>query len=404
MEILFLSILIFLSIFSQVIKPATLGQLLIGMVLAIPIHYHSSFFANMQSNSTIANIAEIGSIFLLFEIGLESSFKEITQASIHAIITALVGVTIPFICGFFILKPLLFANHSQTFAIFLGSMLAITSTGISIAIFKELGILKNAACQVVLAASVIDDIIGLILISIVSALAISGFVSPNEIFGLLSKVAIFFVLCYVASLVLPPIIRIWIPKIKKNYDVLLLILVSICFGFAYLAHYLGLASIIGAFIAGMILRSELFSVYSYSNQQAIKPDESASHNLSQAVSPFGKIFIPIFFIHAGMQVDLIQALNLDMLGITIAITIIAIASKAMCGIFLPSKYNRVLVGMGMIPRGEIGIIFASTALALGLIDNSVYTALLLMVIITSIITPIGINWVVQHQLELTDLK
>ncbi|MFN7094881.1 MAG: cation:proton antiporter, partial [Burkholderiales bacterium] len=353
------------------------------------------FFPAMLNNDTLAFLAELGSILLLFEIGLESSLQEIHQAGKHASLVALIGVLLPFTLGY-LFTPWLFNNTHANLALFIGSMLAVTSTGISVSVFKDLGIIKHKACQIVLAASVIDDIVGLVLLSLVSGLIISHSISLAGIAITLGKVSLFFIISFsFGTLILPKLINKFIQPISRTQEMLLLTLITFCLLISWFAHSIGLASIIGAFVAGVLLDDKLFKGFATSSFEPVTPLEN---HLAHLIAPLGKILTPIFFIYAGMQVDIIAALNFETLKLAGLISLLAILSKACCGCFLPKPINKWLVGFGMVPRGEIGIIFALTGLELKIINHEVFAALLLMVVITSVVTPLALTKI-SHSLK-----
>lgn len=393
LTLIYLSIILLAAILAMTInklkQPAVLGQILIGTMIAIFAHYNISIFSNLIHDKTLSFLAELGSIFLLFEIGLESDINEIKHAGKHASIVAITGVIIPFIAGFYLLTPLISNQNSSSYlALFLGSMLAVTSTGISVSVFKDMGILKHKSSQIVLAASIIDDISGLILLSIITSLVTIGQIKTHDILLTLSYIIIFFILSYISGkYILPNLIKKFISKISVSHETLLLVLIVICIAFSITASLIGLATIIGAFIAGLLLDDKTFHKF-----------DKTTH-ISHTIAPIGKFLIPIFFIYAGMQVDIVAAMNFATIKLALLISLFAILTKVISGIFLPKTINRWIVGFGMVPRGEIGIIFALIGLEYKIIDNNIFTAILLMVIITSIITPIMINYVYKKNIK-----
>lgn len=376
-------------------QPTVLGQLLAGSLLAILAHYNIGLFDKLPSSKTLAFLAELGGISLLFEIGLESNLTEIKNAGMNAAIVALTGVIMPFILGYYIVTPLISATASPHLALFIGSVLAVTSTGISVSVFKDLGIFKHPIGQIVLAASVIDDVIGLILLSITTGLIIVGHINLTTTFQTFGNIGMFFVVSFAFGLILlPKIIAYAVKKINNSRDMLILALVTYAIFMSWFASVMGLASIIGAFLAGLLVEEEFFhySELCQHNVSLTQAREPTSNYLVDSISPIGKILIPIFFIFAGLQVDIIAALNWQTIKLTIIITVFAVIGKSVCGMFLPKNINKWIVGFGMVPRGEIGIIFALSGLELKVIDHTMFAAILLMVIITSIITPIALNF------------
>ncbi|MCC2645322.1 MAG: hypothetical protein K0R94_1100 [Burkholderiales bacterium] len=398
-RILLLSLLVVASIFSLIAnkyrQSTVLGQLIIGALIGMLAHFHIYVFAEIIKNEGLELIAQLGSIFLLFEIGLESNFKDLKNSGKHGFIVALIGAVIPFCLGYFFVTPYIINSQSHNVALFIGGILAVTSTGISVSVFKELGIIRQKACQIVLTASVIDDIIGLILLSIISATVSTGSLNGQLIGLMLAKVISFFMVCYIiGKYILPKILIPGLPKLGTGENIATLFIVAICFIMSWFAEAIGLAGIIGAFFAGMI-----FNYKNFLDNGILSAPNHKEHNkvLIDLIIPLGRILTPIFFVYAGMQIDLVNALNIKTILIAISISIIAIIGKILCGVTLPKSINRLIVGFGMVPRGEIGIIFATTGLNIGIIDNNLFAALLLVIVITSIVTPIALNKLAQKQ-------
>lgn len=390
-DLLWFGVLLLFAVLSLLVtklkQPAVLGQILVGVFISCLAHYKIAGLQNITHSPIIIFLAELGSIFLLFEIGLESNIHEIKHAGLKAVIVAILGAVIPFIIGFFIVTPYILHSDNSNLALFMGSILAVTSTGISISVLKDLGLLQSQTAKLILTASVIDDIIGLILLSTVTGIITSGVFNLAEISQTLLSAVIFFICSLIIGiLILPRFIDGFLIRISKEQNIIMLILVALCMIMSWFAHSIGLASIIGAFIAGLFLEDKLFAKYKYKGIPNL-----GNKTIASFVEPFGQILTPIFFIFAGMQIDIIGQFSWDVLFTSILITILAIAGKLVCGIFLPKNINKWLVGFGMTPRGEIGIIFAITGLQLGIINNKIFTAILLMVIFTSIITPIAIT-------------
>lgn len=399
--------------------PSVLGELGLGMLLAILAHYHCGFWNQVVSNPTLGLLAELGSILLLFEIGLESSFGDLLAVGRHGLVTALVGVIAPFLIGFFVVGVWVFASHDIQLNLFLGATLAATSTGISVRVFKDLGILRNPACQIVLTASIIDDILGLIILAFVSGLVIAGTLNFVTIGHILINVVIFFALALLVARKLTPLLIKWVLKISNEESMVIAILVSICLFWAWFAHAIGLASIIGAFVAGLIVDEVVFRQAqqpqwyrrlielsnSHANQetQQMIQDQIIVHHyhgrLVDLIKPLNYMLVPIFFVYAGMQVDLIAVANLSTLFYGLCLSIAAISGKLISGVFLPKSINRWIVGFGMVPRGEIGLIFALTGRQLGVFSSDVFAAVLLMVVVTSLVTPLALQFIVKRGLK-----
>lgn len=386
--------------------PAVMGELGLGMFLAVLGHYHIWHWEQAVNHQIIAWLAELGSILLLYEIGLESRLKDLLSVGKHGAIAAIIGVVAPFILGLLV-GQIFFPEQSYQLNLFLGATLAATSTGISVRVFKDLGILRNPACQIVLTASIIDDILGLIILSMVSGLVIAGSMSIITIGHILVSVVIFFFLAFVvAQRVTPKLIR-WFLKISNEEAMVMALLIAFGLLWAWFANAVGLAAIIGSFVAGLILDEVFFSdsrkpKWFQDLEKFVSPEhslayhelvdnkvaEEQSHYLISLVKPLNYILVPFFFVFAGMQVDLVAVASLDTLMLGGALSLAAVLGKVICGVFLPKGINRWIVGFGMLPRGEIGLIFALTGRQLGVFNQQVFAGILIMVVVTSVITPL----------------
>ena len=379
--------------------PAVLGELSLGMALAVLAHYGVWHWQEALHNKTIAWLAELGSILLLFEIGLESKLKDLISVGKHGSIAAILGVVLPFALGIGA-GELLFPHGDFKLNLFLGATLAATSTGISVRVFKDLGILQNPACQIVLTASIIDDILGLIILSIVSGIVIAGAVSLATIGGLLLSVVLFFVVAIVVASRLNPILIRWLLKINNEEAMVMIVLIAFSLIWAWFADAVGLAAIIGSFMAGLMLDVTFFGIdkkphWFNSIDKLVSPEhaeqyhslikkrvnEEQDHYLISLIKPFNYVLVPFFFVYAGMQVDIVEVASWNTLAIGGALSVAAIVGKIFCGTFLPKTINKWIVGVGMIPRGEI--------------NQEAFAGVLIMVVVTSIVTPLILQHIVK---------
>lgn len=392
--LLWLSILIASSLIAKLSnklkQPIVLGQILLGVMIGILAHYEYLHLQLILEDESIGFLAELGIIFLLFEIGIESSTRDITNAGKHGILVALTGVLVPFLSGYFIVTPLFLHSQDMQLKLFIASLLSVTSTSISLSTFKELNILNTKACQTVLTASVIDDILGLSLLSIITGLSISHSINWLDIGINLINISGFILISIILGIKIIPYAASLVYKIGRSEDVLILFLLTFCFLMAWVSGAIGLNSVIGAFFAGLVLENTAF--YQFNPQKyALNHSSSNKHGIAKLIAPYGYFLTPIFFIYIGMQVDISSCFKISTLMLAVGLSIVAIASKAVCGVFLPSTINRWIVGFGMVSRGEIGLIFAATGLKLNIINHNLFTIILLMIIITSFIPPIVLN-------------
>ena len=348
-------------------QPAVLGELVAGLVIGV-----SGLGLVKADEPTIHLLAELGVILLLFLIGLETDLAKLLSVGPASSLVAVVGVALPFALGFLVGQQL---GFTTLLSIFLGATLTATSVGITARVFSDLGHLQARESQVVLGAAVIDDIIGLVILTVVSALARGESLSPLGI-AKITVIAFGFVgLAIVIGQRFAPLLLGVVAKLRVG-KALFFASVMFAFALAYLAEHLGSALIVGAFAAGVVLaRTE------------------RGHQIEREVHDIAQFFIPIFFVAVGAAIDLRQFNPVDPEGrknlvIGLLLTGVAIVSKVIAGFCAPGKgLNRLVIGVGMVPRGEVGLIFAQIGLASGLVSSALYSSVALMVMATTFVTP-----------------
>ncbi|HET8530469.1 MAG TPA: cation:proton antiporter [Methylomirabilota bacterium] len=345
-------------------QTAVLGELLAGIVVG------PGGLGLVQESEVIHALAELGVLLLLFEVGLESDLGGLLRAGLQATLVAVVGVALPFAAGFAVMQAL---GHPPLLAVFVGATLTATSVGITARVLADLGRLQDEAAAVVLGAAVVDDILGLIILAVVTGVAQTGGVSTGSIALLTAKALAFLVGALVLGRRLAPVLIGWIGRLQARGT---LIVYSLAFAMtlAVLADRIGLATIIGAFAAGLILATT----------------ERRAH-IEDRVKPVADLLVPVFFVTIGMKVE--PAL-LDPFGegagpgIALLLTAVALVSKLATGLAVYRKgVRRWVVGVGMVPRGEVGLIFAGAGLAAGVIDEELYSALVIAVMLTTFVAP-----------------
>ncbi len=391
------------SLVERLGQPSVLGELLIGVVMGNVFLLGWDVFEPIKSDSIIAFLAEFGVIILLFQIGLESNIDGMRHVGVRAFLVAIIGVVVPFALGFFI-GPLLLPGQGMTLYLFLGATLTATSVGITARVFKDLKVLHTQEAQVVLGAAVIDDVLGLIILAVVSAVVALGGVGLGIIGWITFKAMAFLVGAIVLGQYLAPKISKAFSLINTGVGMKFALIISFCMLFSYLAYQAGLAPLVGAFAAGLILDPVYFHYFKDPKivrdiQLAIQGDEPvrrekmlaviaphARRHIQDLVTPVGLLFVPIFFVYTGMNVRLEYLFNLPLLLMALGITLIAVVGKLASGLGA-GKVNKLLVGTAMVPRGEVGLIFAMTGKALGVVSDEVFSVIVIMVILTTLLTP-----------------
>ncbi|MCU1245617.1 MAG: Kef-type transport system, rane component, partial [Acidobacteria bacterium] len=357
-------------------QPAVLGELIGGMVVGV-----SGLRLVDPHDPTIHLLAELGVLLLLFLIGIETDLRKLLSVGGSATAVATVGVALP-LGGGILLAHLL--RFPFMVAVFLGACLTATSVGITARVLSDLGHLQDDESQVILGAAVVDDIIGLVLLTLVSTLAGGGSLT----FAFVARIILIafgfvFAAIFIGSYLAPYLIRI-ILRIDMARG---LFFTSIVFAFALalLAEKLGSAVIIGSFAAGLVLAR------TYKREQ-----------IEREVHDIGQFFVPIFFVAVGAAIDLsslnpFQAQTRRFLLIGLALTLIGVLGKVAAGFVVMRRgLRRTVVGVGMIPRGEVGLIFAQVGLSAKLLSSGLYSAVALMVMLTTLMTPPLLRLLLDH--------
>ena len=325
-------------------------------------------------SEVISVLAELGVIILLFEIGLESDLRELQKVGSRAAIVAVVGVVAPFVAG--TAGLMLIFGMPTIPAVFAGAALTATSIGITSKVLSELGQLKSTEGQIIVGAAVIDDVLGIIVLAVVASLAKTGDVDVlNLVYLMISATAFLLGSIFLGKFFNSSFVAI-AEKLQTRGKLVIPALVF-ALSMAFLANTIGLEAILGAFAAGLVL------------------DETDKRKeLDQQVIPIADILVPIFFVSVGARVDLsvlnpTSADNRQGLVIAAFLVVVAIIGKVITGwaIFGKEKVNRLAVGIGMIPRGEVGLVFAGIGAASGVLDKPLQAAIIIMVILTTFIAP-----------------
>jgi Kef-type K+ transport system membrane component KefB len=365
--VILLSAKIFGELAERLGQPAVLGELLGGVVLGFG--FVSFFHAN---DPVLTLMAEFGVVLLLLETGLESDLKRLLKVGPVSLAVAFVGVVFPFVAGWGAMKLL---GHSGLEAVLIGAALTATSVGITARVLADLGKLNRTEAQIILGAAVIDDVIGVILLSAVQSFSASGQASWGRVAWTAFLALVFL---GVALLIGPAIAKRLTSVIQQMRGRGALLVGAVCFAFAMalLAHSVGTALIVGSFTAGLLLAGT-----------------ERKKEIHEALAPVSNIFVPVFFVMVGAKVDLshynpLKDGNWGIIGLAALLILIAIVTKIVSALAVRDRgLNRWGVGIGMVPRGEVGLIFAQIGLASQIIDQPLYAAVVGMVVVTTFVTP-----------------
>ncbi len=386
-------ILIFSKVFGELAErikqPSVLGELVAGVILGGSVLAVVPSVAGMAGYDTFHLLAEVGVAILLFEIGLETDLKDLIKVGFTSMLVAIVGVIVPFALGFASIlvfeKYGLLGNVDPNFtiliAITVGATLTATSVGITARVLSDMNRLQSGEAKIILGAAVIDDILGLIILGVVSGLiessesGIGGSVSAASVGIIFLKAFGFlFAAIIIGNLISKRLFNL-VEKMRVR-GVLLLSALSFAFIFAFLASLVGLAPIVGAFAAGLVL----------ANTNQFK-------SIEERLKPVSDFFTPIFFIMVGAAVDVsvfnpFVKENIPILLIALTLFIVAVVGKLVSGFAVLQKgIKKSVVGVGMIPRGEVGLIFAQVGLTYGIFTSELFSAVTVMVMLTTFIAP-----------------
>ena len=372
--------------FERAGQPAVLGELVFGVLLGnlSLLGFHGLNY--LKSDEVISVLAELGVIFLLFEVGLESNVKDMLEVGASSFLVALLGVIAPMMLGWGV-GALFLPQAPILVHVFLGATLSATSVGITARVLKDLGKNQTKEARIILGAAVIDDVMGLVILAMVSGIIKAADhggtgVSILDVGWIIFKAVAFLGLALWIGTRLSPRLFSLASRLKVR-GMLLVTSVSFCFFLAYVAHSIELAPIVGAFAAGLIL-----DPIHYVNFR-----ERGEHRIEEHLQPITSLLVPIFFVLMGIRVELRTFANLEILGFAAFLTLAAIAGKQICALGILEKgLDRLSVGVGMIPRGEVGLIFASMGSLMLLkgkpvISSTSYSAVIIMVIVTTLVTP-----------------
>jgi Na+:H+ antiporter len=363
--------------------PAVLGELTAGLLLG-PSLLGVVPAAGDPAYELIRVFAELGVILLLFEVGLETNLKEMFRVGPAALAVAAVGVTIPFLLGYLFWArgphPAMGdGGDLTTVAIFIGATLTATSVGITARVLSDLGRMETPEARIILGAAVLDDVIGLVILSVVSGIAEGGELTPGGVaITFAAAIGFLVTVVLVGNLVMPRVAD-RVLRLRARGMVVGLSL-AFALAMAAFAARAGSALIIGAFAAGLILKGTRHA-----------------HTVEEQIRPVAAVLAPIFFVNVGAAAD-VSLLDpraegaAGLLLVAGTLTLLAIVGKVAAGWAAPwARFRRAAVGIGMVPRGEVGLIFADVGRRAGLLSETTFSAVLLMVMATTFLAPVGLK-------------
>ncbi|MGA8049654.1 MAG: cation:proton antiporter [Burkholderiales bacterium] len=384
--------------------PAVLGEIFVGIGIGSLAFFGLPSLQGSSAEAIIEFLAQLGAVILLFQIGLESDIRSMRRVGGRSFWVAAVGVVVPFVLGTVLVGPFLLPGLSDAAYLFIGASLTATSVGITGRVFRDMRCLTRPEAQIVLGAAVIDDVLGLIILSVVSAIATRGSVGLGEIASVTLQALGFLAGALVVGQIAARQFSRVFAMINTGPGMKVTVALGVCLLLAFLAGEIGLAPIVGAFAAGLILEEvhfrhfdqpsvnrELLAAVSDGDPKLrervnVVLDKHAHHHLEHLMEPVGHLLVPVFFVVAGMHVRLEHLLDAKLVALAGVLTVVAVAGKLVAGA-VAGKVDRWLVGWGMVPRGEVGLIFAFVGKSVGVVTDELFSVIVLMVMFTTVITP-----------------
>lgn len=347
--------------------PPVVAEILAGVAVG------PSVLDLVGDDQTLLVLGEIGVILLLLQVGMEMDLGELAAVGRASLSVAVLGVVVPMVTGFGVAQ--LFGHDTNT-SLFIGAALAATSVGITARVFSDLRALASVEARTVLGAAVVDDVLGLVILTVVVRIVSKGSVSVASVLGIVAvAVGFLIVTTLVGSRAAPAFFR-FVDRYARSPGTLVAIALAFTLAFAQLAEAAELAPIVGAFVAGLALSRS-----------------TEAERITRELAPVGHLFIPVFFLEIGIAARVEEFFDLSVLGIASALLAVAIVGKLVAAVGAAgSPGDKPVIGLGMLPRGEVGLIFATIGLQEGVFGRDLYAALLLVVLATTLMAPPLLRW------------
>lgn len=370
--------------------PPVIGELFAGVLIG------PSLLGWVEISPSIQLLAEIGIILLLFEVGLETDVARLASAGIRASVVATAGVVLPFVFGFGL--SYYFFDFSAITSLFIGCTLTATSIGITLRVLRDLKRQNSDEAQVIIGAAVLDDVIGIVLLAMLYEFSVSGEINLWHGVRIIIFIALFMLLSPLAAKIISQVIRKWDQK-SEIPGLLPTTVISLILLFAWLAHALGAPDLLGGFAVGLALSSSFY----LSSSRIFGQTQEFSERVEEKMKPIVHFFTPIFFVAIGLSLDL-RTINWHESYIwllTGSLLFVAIIGKMLSGFFLwrESRFSQLIIGTAMIPRGEVGLIFANIGLTTGVLKGDTYASIILVIALTTFLAPFGLRYLYSREPE-----
>jgi Kef-type K+ transport system membrane component KefB len=380
--IILLTARIFAELATRLQAPSVIGELFAGVVLG------PSLLGWIEPSEAIRLMAGIGIILLLFEVGLETDLKRLVSTGVESIVVATAGFILPFLFGFGLAYEVF--ELPLLMSLFIGGTLTATSIGITVRVLGDLKRQSSKEGQIVLGAAVLDDVMGVVLLALLYEYSIGGGVSLMNTGKVLIFVAAFFVLSPAAAKLMSLVIK----RFDASSEIPGLIpttIVSLVLFFAWLAHAIGAPELLGGFAAGLALSRRFFLPLGI----ALRADELFAERIETQMKPIVQLFTPIFFVLVGLSLSLrdIDWSSSFIWLFSLSLLVAAVAGKLFGAMLLKEDWpTRWMIGTAMVPRGEVGLIFAELGRESGIFSNEVYAGMVIVIALTTLLPPFVMKW------------
>ncbi len=333
-------------------------------------------------------LAEIGIILLLFEVGLKTDGKRLLHSGLKSVVVAVSGFIFPMLFGFAV--SYWYFELSMLVSLFVGGTITATSIGITVRVLKELNCQHAHEGHVVLGSAVLDDIFGVILLVVLYEFSISGGVSLFNIGKIFLFIGAFFTVAPIAA----KLMSVYIKRLDQVSEIPGLIpttIVSLVLFFSWVSHALGAPELIGGFAAGLALSRRFFVPFGLT----ISTDKEFAQTIENQMKPIIQLFTPIFFVYIGLSLNLreIDWSSPFIWGFSLTIFVLSVIGKMIGPFFIKETiYSRLAIGMAMVPRGEIGLIFAELGKISGILNNEIHAGMIIVIILTTLLSPFVMKW------------
>jgi len=378
------------ELFARIGIPSVLGELSAGILLGV------SGLGIIEVNDVIKVLAEIGILLLLFEIGLDTDIQRLKNAGSKSIVVALFGAIVPFSLSWLVAYYVF--DLSMVVSLFIGGTLTATSIGITMRVLKDLQKEHSSVAQIVIGAAVIDDILGVIVLVFIYDFATSQEVSMTNTLNTTLFILTFIILAPIIAHVLSHFMKVF-DEHKKIPGLIPTIIISLISFFAYLSHLVGAPEILGAFAAGIALSRRFILPFG----MGLRHDEIFLDKVKKSIEPIAQMFTPIFFVMVGLSMNLrvIDFASIQFWSLALVFLVIAVFGKYIGAIVLAkiTTIKKSLIGISMIPRGEVGLIFAEVGRVNGILNNEIYAVLIFVIIVTTVVPVFLLKWLFKYDKE-----